>query len=734
MANILVVDDRAINRHFLVTLLGYAGHSTLEASDGAEALLIARSSQPQLVISDVLMPTMDGVEFANRLHAEPGIAHIPIIFYTATYRLKEARVLAESCGVTAVLTKPAEPQAIIDAVNNALGIGQTSPASVADALRGAPPLRPPDRFSGPLSELEQMRLRMQQAIDFALSLVGERGELQQITDRLLQSLDTVQAMSLKLSALIEVGIELASERNIDMLLEKFAGALQDVLGAKYAGVGIVDDGGSTLRHFLIRGVSEETRAAIGNPDARNGALQELLGAKRVFRFNGASKPDVGLPSAHPPTTSFLAVRIESSTRTYGWLYVADKLGRGEFNLDDEQLASTMAASLALHYENVTLLAASKESELRFRQLAENLREVFFLISADGSQMLYISPEYERIWGRSCASLYQNPLAWTEAIHPDDKPRILAMVEQRTETGSFEYEYRIVRPDGTLRTIRARGFGVLDEAGALTRIAGLAEDVTEQKRAEDEIRQLNAELEHRVIERTRELSEANKDLDAFSSSVSHDLRAPLTKIHGFTQMLLEDCGDKLDLDSLRHLQTISRNVTGMGQLIDDLLAFSRMGREPIDAMRVNMSAMAKEVTAELAVGARNGNAPELRIGQLPPAWGDAALLRQVWINLLGNALKYSEHAPHPVVEVSGTAEGGECCYRIKDNGAGFDMRYAGKLFEAFQRLHSASQFPGTGMGLAIVHRIVTRHGGRVWAEGREGEGATFYFALPAQRGK
>ena len=257
---------------------------------------------------------------------------------------------------------------------------------------------------------------------------------------------------------------------------------------------------------------------------------------------------------------------------------------------------------------------------------------------------------------------------------------------------------------------------------------LARSVIERREARA-VRAMRDELEQRVTQRTAQLQAANRELEGFSYSVSHDLRAPLRAIDGFARMVDEDTGPALDAEGRRRLGVIRDNAVKMSQLIDDLLAFSRTGRHALATAPIDMTALARQVAAELA----DGRAGVVSVGDLPPASGDSALLRQVWDNLLSNALKFTARTSEPAIEIGGRVEGHEAVYFVRDNGAGFEMQYVDKLFGVFQRLHRADEFPGTGVGLAIVQRVVARHGGRVWAEGEAGQGATFWFTLPVGAG-
>ncbi|WP_224373108.1 ATP-binding protein [Hyalangium versicolor] len=268
-------------------------------------------------------------------------------------------------------------------------------------------------------------------------------------------------------------------------------------------------------------------------------------------------------------------------------------------------------------------------------------------------------------------------------------------------------------------------------GVLTFSVEVTEQVLARRKAERlaaELNQLNAELEHRVRERTAQLEEANQELESFSYSVSHDLRAPLRHITGFAQLLSRKVGANLDDTSRGFLETIIHAAQQGGTLIDDLLSFSRMSRAELHKQTVDLRKVMEAVRLELASDAA-GRAVEWRIGELPRVKADPALLRQVVRNLLANALKYTRPKPHALIEVGARQTDEDVEVWVRDNGVGFEMEYVDKLFGVFQRLHSPDEFEGTGIGLANVRRIIARHGGRTWAEGRLGEGATFHFSLP-----
>jgi PAS domain S-box-containing protein len=295
---------------------------------------------------------------------------------------------------------------------------------------------------------------------------------------------------------------------------------------------------------------------------------------------------------------------------------------------------------------------------------------------------------------------------------------------------YDVEFKIVRgTDGTVIDVHS----VAEYHPNEKLVLGVLQDITERKQTKEAIQKLNLELEDRVIARTAQLQKVNKELEAFSYSVSHDLRTPLRSINGFTKILMEDYAPALDTEGKRLCSIILENSVKMGQLIDDLLAFSRLGRSEMKHTRIDMKNLVHSVYHE-SYEVEVREKITLNIGNLGFVRGDPSMLRQVWHNLLSNAVKYTSKTEHPVISVSCTEQNHTYIYCIRDNGIGFDMNYKNKLFGVFQRLHNIKEYEGTGVGLAIVHRIITRHGGQVWAEGEVNQGASFYFTLPAKNEK
>jgi PAS domain S-box-containing protein len=390
---------------------------------------------------------------------------------------------------------------------------------------------------------------------------------------------------------------------------------------------------------------------------------------------------------------------------------------------------------AYTFSDITARKRAEEKLTRMSQLLKNSQEIAHLGSYEyiaATQATIWSEEEYRIYGLNAdgpAPDYNVMLG--RCIHPDDAQLLhdtftAAMQNQ----GVYELEHRIVRPDGSVRWVYDRAHPILDEHGNLVRYAGATLDITEKKRANEQLERLSVELELKVELRTAQLESANRELEAFSYSVSHDLRAPLRSINGFSRILLEDYAAKLDEEGRDSLNRISAAAQRMALLIDDILNLSRLTRAPMHLQSVDLSAVAREVADELR-RIEADRVVEIVIADDVVAIADQNLIRAIFENLLGNAWKFTGRCKQPHIEFGTIKQDGQTVYFVRDNGAGFEAAFAGKLFGAFQRLHSTTDFPGTGIGLASVKRIVNRHGGRVWAEGKVDFGATIYFTLAAQ---
>lgn len=317
------------------------------------------------------------------------------------------------------------------------------------------------------------------------------------------------------------------------------------------------------------------------------------------------------------------------------------------------------------------------------------------------------------------------------LHPEDVPQARqTYVDCLTGARpAYRSEERLMRRDGSVRWLECFGRAEYGEGGRAVRMAGVVRDITERRGAEERIHELNERLEERVRLRTAELETANRELDCFSLSVSHDLLAPVRNISAFARVLLQDCKNSLGADLLHMLRRIEHSAQRMDQMVHGLLDLSRAGRAELDLQPLDLAALAAEAGEDLRLAYRYEG--ELRVPEMDYCRGDARLLRQVLQNLIGNAMKFSRGASQPRIELSSRRlESGQVEYCVRDNGCGFNMNYAARLFGTFQRLHSAAHYEGSGVGLSTVKRIAERHGGTVRAEGEVGRGAAFFFSLPA----
>jgi PAS domain S-box-containing protein len=377
--------------------------------------------------------------------------------------------------------------------------------------------------------------------------------------------------------------------------------------------------------------------------------------------------------------------------------------------------------------------ALQRSEEDYRTLVQSANSIILRLTPDGN-VTFMNQFGLDFFGYSADELSGRNIVGT--IVPQWDSRGMNLGDRIRDLSVHPEQYQITENENITRAgkrvwIAWTNKPLYDAGGNVVEVLSIGNDITHLKSVEEELRKLNEVLEQRVAERTRDLAEANRELEAFSYSVSHDLRAPLRAIDGFSSILLAGSGDPITPESRMYLDRIRQNIQYMSQLIDAILNFSRMSRQPLSTQRIYPSQLVTEALTELSA-LQQGRSVEVVTGDLPALEGDPALLRQVFLNLLSNALKFTRQRDPARIEIGSLQRDGGTVYYVKDNGVGFDMQYVGKVFGVFQRLHNPAEYEGTGIGLAIAERIIKRHGGAIWVDSKVGEGTTFYFTISQPR--
>ncbi len=419
---------------------------------------------------------------------------------------------------------------------------------------------------------------------------------------------------------------------------------------------------------------------------------------------------------------------------------ASRMATGDLDLPLEPAGTLELRSLSRSLDGMRLglkqsMEALRESEARYRMLTESMKDVVWTLDCESLRFLYVSPSVERLRGYTPLEIIAEPM--DAALSPGSRKDLHDLISARaaellagkiTPETYYRDEVEQTCKDGSLVWTEVITHYWYNPATRKVELHGVTREISDRKKAEATIARLYASLEKKVRERTAQLEEANGDLEAFSRSVSHDLRAPLRSIEGFAQLLLNRSGASLDSEGLRYISVIQNNARSMDLLIAGLLNLARLGRNAVPENTVDMGALVASILQEdLSAELTEGFSVEL--GPLHEARGDRTLLRQVWFNLLSNAVKYSQKSDVQKIEIGSSREAGRTVYFVRDWGAGFDPDSASRLFHPFQRLHASRDYEGIGVGLAIVHKIIQQHGGAVWAEGEVGKGACFHFSLP-----
>jgi PAS domain S-box-containing protein len=503
--------------------------------------------------------------------------------------------------------------------------------------------------------------------------------------------------------------------------------------------------GRQILNTLLANVPEGITMAGGPPDfpiiAQSKFAEDLMGpaarsilgvsaGEHIFR-SGIFRPDGVTEPAREEVPLYRATRFGEVIQNEPWVlcrYDGEPIHVLVNTVPIKDACGAITGGVGC-WRDVTeqraLMQALADSEQRFRATFEQAAVGVAHVSIDG-RWLRVNERLCKMTGYNRDELLAR--SFRDITYPSDLDRDLLHMSALLagEIPSYSLEKRYVHRDRSIFWI-AITVALVRKEGVPQYFISVIEDISKRKAAEAEIRRLNEELEVRVEERTAELSAANRELEAFSYSVSHDLRAPLRSIEGFSRIVLEDYGDRLPTEAREYLARVCDSTKNMGQLIDDLLEFSRLGRKPLATQVVELRDIAQTCIAELRAS-HPDRIVHVTVGELPRWRCDPALMRQVFANLLSNAIKFSQHSVDPRVSVGSLTQGHETVVYVRDTGTGFDMRYADKIFGVFERLHRAEEYAGTGVGLAIVKRIVERHAGRIWAESQPGHGATFYFTL------
>lgn len=699
MATVLIVDDDPGTRQLFTSLLGHFGHQVLEAVDGRDALRLVQEHKLDIIFSDILMPTMNGYDFVTSLRRLPGHADTKVVFQSASFLDHESQALGNKCGVQHYLSKPCDPEKILETVSQILGLPSCQ----------APPIT-----SG----------NDRDPVSLLVSTVYEKGQ-------------KFDALAARLSAMVEFGIQAAQLPTQEALLEAALSAARKIIGVSYSGGGFAgksqgDSPDQYFSCFRIAGLEAGDILRIGMR-TRGTTLQDIFDKSEVVR---AGIGGVRLPDVHPQVRSFLGMPVHTSTQTYGMIYVADKLGGEEFGEEDERMLGTIAARVSIGYENLSrernlqqqMLCLEREvqqrrqAEDRFRLLVETSPVGILLCDSDG-RITEANPQLRKMFGYSRDELVGTPV---EILVPE--PQRGAHAGQRSHYAASPQ----TRPMGLGMGLHGRRkdgttFPVEISLGPLTAtgqpmISSTVVDITERKKLEDQLR----------------VSQRLEAVGQLAAGIAHDFNNILTAISGNTKLALADL--PTSHPAVQSLTEIDKAALRATKVVRQILAFSR--QEPARREIVAITSVVDEALKLLRAGLRANISVETDYGSgLPPVWADSTQIHQIVMNLATNAADaIGEKQGNLKVQIAevvldaasaasfqGLEAGRYVRLSISDSGCGMDEHTISRMFEPFFTTKPVGH--GTGLGLSVVHGIVHQHGGAITVESRLNQGTTFFVYLP-----
>jgi len=732
-AVILIVDDKRANILALEGLLATKDRLLLNASNGKDALQITLNKNVDLIILDVQMPGMDGFEVAQILKSNKRTKDIPIIFASAESKEHKYVMKGYDEGAIDYFFKPLDPEIVKAKVAVLLKIQLQKKELVEKNISLQKSALLINNSADIIGIIDASTFRIEEINNAFTNILGY--ELEE-TEETALTFFLSNEDRLMVQELCKQDKERLSFETRIYCRDRSIKWLQWNVVARY-GKWFVNARDITevkevekIRNYITT-VVKQSNDAVYIHDQEGKIISWNEGAEKIYGYTEreAMKMKIWniIPGYMQPEMSEIVNKIIRGTKIHD-LETRRVTKHGKL-IDILFSASILTGtgndhvSIAITERDITQQKIAdeqiKESEKRFRNLFEYAPYPMWVYDLSNLKFLEVNHTSTEHYGYLREEFLSMEI--TDIQAEEEVNKLMEHINQRSREVQASSGWKHHLRNGQIIDVEITSH-LLDFEGHKA-VLVISKDITERKKAEAQIRQLNTELQMNLMQ----LETTNKELESFSYSISHDLRAPLRALNGYSRMIEEDYASVLDDEAKRLLGNIQYNAQKMGTLIDDLLAFSRLGRKEVRKSKINTAKLVKNVLKEISIPAEYNAV--IKINSLPPADADYTLLHQVWINLISNAIKYSSKKEKPEVQIGSTETENEIIFFVKDNGAGFDMKYADKLFGIFQRLHNPTEFEGTGIGLAIVQRIITKHGGRIWAEAKINIGATFYFTLP-----